>query len=137
MRQVFASERAQETPDADASLYHGFLAEGERRKLAEVRGTPPAQLGTRDFGFKDGRLQELLFRYRARNWPETLDAAERARWDDYRRARLAPGTVLAEQSLPDYLAQIAQLRAEPTTDGAKQVLLDRLEVWGRELQIGL
>ena len=137
VRQVFASERAQETPDADASLYHGFLAEGERRKLAEVRGTPPAQLGTRDFGFKDGRLQELLFRYRARNWPETLDAAERARWDDYRRARLAPGTVLAEQSLPDYFAQIAQLRAEPTTDGAKQVLLDRLEVWGRELQAGL
>ena len=27
--------------------------------------------------------------------------------------------------------------SEPTIDGAKQVLLDRLEVWGRELQAGL
>lgn len=137
VRQVFASERAQETPDADASLYHGFLAEGDRRKLAEVRGTPPAQLGTRAFGFKDARLDALLFRYRARNWPETLDADERARWDEYRRTRLAPGTVLSEQSLPDYFAQIAQLRADPAMEGGKQVLLDRLELWGRELRIGL
>jgi exodeoxyribonuclease-1 len=134
VRQVFASERAHEPSDPDASIYDGFLAEGDKRKLTDVRTTPPEQLGTRPFGFKDPRLDELLFRYRARNWPQTLDAAERLRWDDYRRQRLATGSTASEYSLDSFFAEIASLRASHADDGAKQVLMDQLEAYGRGLQ---
>lgn len=134
VRQVFASERAQEPSDPDAALYDGFLAEGDRRRLAQVRATPPPQLGRRAFGFNDPRLDELLFRYRARNWPETLDAMERGRWDDYRRQRLAAGTRTSEYSLDSFFEEIASLRAAHAEDGARQVLLDQLEAWGRQMQ---
>src|SRR3546814_11358957 len=51
-------------------------------------------LGTRAFPFRDPRYPELLFRYRARNWPETLDADEHMRWQNFRQARLTRHTPL-------------------------------------------
>lgn len=38
--------------------------------------------------FHDERLPELLFRYRARNWPETLSVEEAQRWEKFRRHRI-------------------------------------------------
>jgi exodeoxyribonuclease-1 len=138
VRRVFARERdPQARPDADAALYDGFLGDGDRARLAKVRATPPAQLGSHAFGFQDTRLAELLFRYRARNWPETLDAGERAHWDDYRRTRLCSDSGLSELCFDDYFQEIARLRTEHAGHGARQALLDRLEQWGRELAAGL
>lgn len=137
VRQVYAIEAEYAKPDADASLYDGFIGDGDKRKLAEVRSTPPEHLGDREFGFRDPRLPELLFRYRARNWPQTLDIGERARWDEYRRLRLLTDSGLSEATLPRYFEQIAALRGEHAGDGGKQVLLDQLEAWGRELQATL
>ena len=102
-----------------------------------MRSTAPAELGTRAFDFRDGRLPELLFRYRARNWPQTLDPGERARWDDYRRRRLTRDEGLSEYTFDGYFAEIATLRAAHAGDGGKLALLDRIEQWGRDLQGGL
>ena len=138
VRRVFARERDDQAPvDVDASLYDGFLGDGDRARLAMVRATPPQQLGHRDFGFQDPRLAELLFRYRARNWPGTLDEGERRRWDDYRRLRLQGDGGLSEHTFETYFAEIARLRAETPGDGARQALFDRLEGWGRGLASGL
>jgi exodeoxyribonuclease-1 len=41
--------------------------------------------------FDDARLGELLWRYRARNFPQSLTAEERQRWDAHRAARLFDG----------------------------------------------
>jgi exodeoxyribonuclease-1 len=37
----------------------------------------PGKFGKRGPAFDDARLEELFFRYRARNWPATLDAPSR------------------------------------------------------------
>ncbi|WP_024890479.1 exodeoxyribonuclease I [Luteimonas huabeiensis] len=137
VRRVYAAGEERAPADADASLYDGFVGDADRRRCAELRATPPAQLGARDFGFQDPRLVELLFRYRARNWPELLTPEERARWDDYRRRRLAEGSELSEQSLPAFFAEIAALRAARAGQGEVQALLDRLEAWGREIAASL
>ncbi len=137
LRQVFAGERAFETPDADASVYDGFITDGDKRRLAEVRATPPGHLDKREFGFKDARLPELLFRYRARNWPQTLSASERVRWDEYRRGRLGRDAGLSELTFEDYFAQIAALRLANAEDANKQTLLDHLDAWGNDLKTQL
>ena len=133
-RQVFAGGRQDGEVDVDASVYAGFCGDGDKRLCAQVRATAPAELGTRAFDFRDGRLPELLFRYRARNWPQSLTADERQRWDDYRRRRLLEDSGLSEYTFAGYHAQIQALRATHAGDGAKLVLLDRLEQWGRDLQ---
>ncbi|WP_202843521.1 exodeoxyribonuclease I [Luteimonas saliphila] len=137
LRRVYAIERELPPSDTDGALYGGFLPDGDKRLFADVRATPPAQLGTRHFGFRDPRLVELLFRYRARNWPGTLDHAERARWDDYRRARLADGSGLSELGFTQYFQRIATLRAEHATDADRLQLLGQLQDWGMDLARGL
>ena len=137
VRQVFANERDRTPPDVDASLYDGFMGDGDKRIFAEVRATPPLALGAKTFGFRDPRLPELLFRYRARNWPETLSASERARWDDYRRLRLCEQRGLSEYSFDTFRAEIVSLRLAHAGDGSRQALLDRLEAWGQELEATL
>ncbi|KRG62857.1 exonuclease I [Stenotrophomonas humi] len=137
-RQVFARERSIDGPiDADASLYDGFLAEGDKGLLSKVRTAPPEALAELEQRFRDPRLPELLFRYRARNHPDTLDATARERWNAYRRARLLETPSLGEQLLPDYVAQIASLREEHHDNPTSLALLDALDQWGHDLQKSL
>jgi exodeoxyribonuclease-1 len=132
-------QRAAELPpaeDPELALYGGFLPDADKRLLAQVRATPPAELGRRGFPFRDQRYPELLFRYRARNWPETLNAAERERWEHFRRERLTRPTALTGLTLDDYFALLAQLRATPETQH-QLPLLDQLQAWGEQLAAGL
>jgi exodeoxyribonuclease-1 len=137
VRQVYA--RAAEFPpgDPDASLYDGFLGDGDRRKFPQVRGTPPHLLGQADFGFRDPRLPELLFRYRARNWPQSLVVAEQERWNDYRRQRLCSESGLSELSFDAARAEIAALRMVHAGDGEKLALLDQLQAWNSGIEASL
>ena len=102
-----------------------------------MRATPPALLATRDFGFQDPRLAELLFRYRARNWPETLTADERDRWNAYRRLRLDVDSGWSESTFAQFHAEIAALRIARTDDGAAHLLLDQLATWGHAIEASL
>jgi len=136
-RQVYAGSREYADGDVDGSLYAGFCGEADRRLCTQVRTTPPAELGQRSFDFRDGRLPELLFRYRARNWPQTLGMEERQRWDEYRRRRLCEDSGLSEHTFTSYFAEIATLRQAHAGDGARQALLDQVEQWGRDLQDSL
>ncbi len=133
-RQVYAGARDAAQVDVDASLYAGFCGDGDKRLCNQVRATTPQELATRLFEFRDGRLPELLFRYRARNWPGSLSAEERARWDGYRRGRLQSDSGLSEYTFDTFHAEIAALRVQHAGDGGRQVLLDQLEHWGRHLQ---
>lgn len=137
VRRVFAGERSRATSDVDASLYDGFIGDGDKRLFRDVRITPPEVLGERAFGFKDPRLDELLFRYRARNWPHTLSLEERSRWDDYRRQRLGSDTGLSEYNFEKFYAELATLGAVHAGDGAKLALLDQLHAWGRQIDASL
>lgn len=137
LRRVYAARTPFAAADVDGALYDGFIADGDRRRFTEVRGTPPEVLATRDFGFQDPRMPELLFRYRARNWPQTLTAEERSRWDDYRRDRLYESRghteALSEYGLAAYRREIAAQRAGRVGDVAALALLDQLDAWGARL----
>jgi exodeoxyribonuclease-1 len=138
LRRVF--QRAADLPpptDPELAIYSGFLPDADKRLLAEVRATPPEQLGVRTFPFRDARYPELLFRYRARNWPETLTPDERERWDAFRRERLTKPTPLTGLTLDEYFARIALLRAEHANDATKLALLDQLQAWGDTLAADL
>ena len=129
IRRVYAARPERAPADADASLYDGFLSDADRRRCAQVRATPPRALAGHAFGFEDPRLDELLFRYRARNWPDTLAPEERGRWESWRRARLAPGSGLADPDLAAFEAEQAALRAAHAAEPGKLALLDALDAW--------
>ena len=63
--------------DPDASLYGGgFFSGSDKRKMELIRSAEPDHLKTMSIPFDDQRLPEMLFRYRARNWPESLSEEE-------------------------------------------------------------
>ena len=103
--------------DVDEDLYGGFVGNNDRRTLDALRAKTPEQLAAARPSFDDARLGELLFRYRARNFPHTLSAAEAAHWERHRSARLFDGDAGArtiEQLAGDIdaLSEHADQRAE-------------------------
>ncbi|MGY4516130.1 exodeoxyribonuclease I [Lysobacter sp. HA18] len=133
VRRVFASVPDRGASDCDASLYDGFLPDADRLRFPDVRGTPPQHLGGIDFHFNDARLPELLFRYRARNWRDSLGHDEHERWNGYRRERLAD-TTCSEYTFDSFFEELRTLRAERAGDERICAVLDAVDAWGRERQ---
>lgn len=126
--EAHAGPPAEESVDVDLALYEGFITDHDRRLCDEVRQCTPEALAGWQPDFADERLPELLFRYRARNWPESLDADEMRRWIDHCRACLegAGGRL----SLTEYFARIDRLREE---GAGHEELLDALAAWGEAI----
>jgi exodeoxyribonuclease-1 len=120
---VYARPAPAAAPDVDEDLYGGFVGNQDRRTLERLRALPAQALAARHPAFDDPRLDELVFRYRARNFEETLDAAERERWQQHCRARLLEGEGGA-QTLSAFFERIDAL-AE-TADERGQALLEAL-----------
>lgn len=137
IRRIYAATAAPAPADVDGALYDGFLIDADKRKFPELRSTPPQVLGARDFGFQDPRLPELLFRYRARNWPDTLSSSERERWDAYRRMRLCEDRGLSEFTFDSHRAELAALRLAHAGDGRALALLDQAQAWADALETSL
>jgi exodeoxyribonuclease-1 len=117
--EVYARPGERMPEDVDAALYDGLVRDPDRRRLEELRTLDPAALAARvhagRVNFDDPRLPELLFRYRARNFPHTLDAEEAAQWRAHCALRLhegAPGTpgLAAWQERIDALSESADER---------------------------
>ncbi|MHB8848182.1 MAG: exodeoxyribonuclease I [Burkholderiales bacterium] len=106
-----------ETVDVDEDLYGGFIGNNDRRTLTRLHDLTPAALMQADPAFDDPRLEELLFRYRARNFPDLLSAPDNQRWQQLCAAKLFYGAGNArtlEQLFAsiDTLAETADERGE-------------------------
>ncbi|MDB5732041.1 MAG: Exodeoxyribonuclease subunit [Variovorax sp.] len=106
--------------DVDEDLYGGLLGDADRRRLDVLRGLSGAELAHARAGFDDPRLHELLFRYRARNFPETLSPEESARWEAHRAARLLEGEGGA-RNVDRFFAEIDTL-ADTVDERGQEVL---------------
>lgn len=85
IQEAFGATRWPESDDPDLMLYGGdFFSDNDRMQMRELRTLAPESLYALGDGFDDPRVKEMVFRYRGRNYPETFNADERARWEDYR-----------------------------------------------------
>lgn len=67
--------------DVDGSLYSGsFLSQSDKQRLKSIRDCDPLQINDHTGFFEDNRLDEMVWRYQARNYPDSLSAEQRARW---------------------------------------------------------
>jgi exodeoxyribonuclease I len=126
---VFASE-----VDPDLMLYSGgFFTDADRRAMERVRGLAPDDLAREPFVFQDRRLPEMLFRYRARNWPESLSDEEREQWDAYRFERLTNPEAGGSITIDAYAERLSELRAASGGEPERLRLLDALTRWGEHV----
>lgn len=92
--------------NVDTQLYDGFFGDADRTAMGIILETDPVNLPALDISFVDSRLAPLLFRYRARNFPQTLDDDEQQRWLAYRKQ------VFSADRLQTYVETLERLYTE-------------------------
>ncbi len=119
---IYASEDFTPSEDPEQQLYDGFLGERDRQLCERVRLSDPEQLGKDAWPFDDARLPELLFRYRARNFPHTLSEQEQQRWQVFCQQRLTDPAKGAPLTLDGFMKAAQELSRSATP--AQLKLLD-------------
>lgn len=128
LQQLYASQVHEVLDDPEQALYQGFIGDADRRLCDQVLRMSPQALVSARIPFQDARLPELLFRYRARNWPRSLSTEENQRWQIVRHTHLHQGPLTAA----NYFAQIDDLREKHPE---KQSVLQDLVDWAATLGI--
>lgn len=130
---VFSLQPVSDTlTDVDADLYAGFLSGADRRKLDNIRSLNAEELAVEKAVFDDDRLHELVWRYRARNYPNSLNAEEQIRWQTHCQQRLQNGAGNA-RTIEAYLTEIDSISTQVDTTPKQQQLLEDLRQYGRQL----
>ena len=124
---VYTGRKFKTLSDPDLMLYSGgFFSEADKRVMERLRAQAPEQLAAETPVFEDKRLPEMLFRYRARNYPDSLSLEERANWEEYRFARLTEPEFGAGYCMEEFQADIDALSESEDLAPEQRVLLEQL-----------
>jgi exodeoxyribonuclease-1 len=119
--------------DVDSMLYDNFLPNSDKNLLQQVRESTPDELAAGQLPFTDERLPDLLFRYRARNWPESLTVNETGFWKEFCHHRIHEVDGGASIVMADYLAELAKLKTKSDLTKKDRNVLDALEQYATQL----
>jgi exodeoxyribonuclease-1 len=106
----------------------GFFTPKDKATMTKIRQTAPEKLGSFKADFVDGRLEEMLFRYRGRNYPNTLNSEELQQWQQFCQQRLDANT------LESYKTKLLDLQ---TSYGEDHPILKQLLAFAQSKQNSL
>jgi exodeoxyribonuclease-1 len=114
---LYSVEREYEKDDdVDTQLYDGFFSPSDKAAMDIIRQTEPNNLAALDISFADERIEPLLFRYKARHYPWTLDESEQQKWANHCRE-------FYESRLEEYMLNLENLAHEHENDDKKIAIL--------------
>ena len=122
---VIDSNRLETEQDVDISLYsEAFPSQTEKEWKSRVLDTPPEQLA--ELSAPSDSLAKRLFRYRARNYPATLNADEMIKWQNFRRERLMDDTSPIRMNIDQYMQELETLAIEYENDNNRKAIIRAL-----------
>ena len=96
---IFTTRLETTVSDPELMIYSGgFFGSRDKHTMSQIRELNPNMIATANPVFTDKRLASLWFRYKARNWPETLNDADSKAWRSFCHQRLHQGQPSAWQS---------------------------------------
>tara|TARA_B100001059_G_scaffold236652_1_gene288712 strand:+ start:99091 stop:100554 length:1464 start_codon:yes stop_codon:yes gene_type:complete len=110
----------------DYQLYSGFISDADKHKMQQLHSLPPEQLGINAPLFADERLNSLLFLYRARNYPQSLNDTEQQKWQRYRTDKLMHGVDNPNLTMEAFSLVLENLAHEHASDEQKMKILKAL-----------
>lgn len=132
---IFQHSDFPEISDPDGQLYSGgFFSRDDSQRIDTIRNTRADKLTDLQFNFDDARLQEMLFRYRARNYPSTLSEQELKRWDEYRHEKFS-NPAISHRTMNQFFAEIEAIQQAPDTIGSQLVLLEDLLEYANSIKV--
>jgi len=118
--------------DADSGLYQGFLPDVDRRLADSVQRASIEELSTQNFLFQDERMNELLFRYKARHYPDSLNRQDLDIWVEQVRDRYMNSDNGISQ-LDLYDADLAERIKQVLPEEQKTILIS-LQKWAEQFR---
>lgn len=127
LQAVFELDTEVADRDVDAALYGGgFFSDSDRSLMEDVRRSGADRLSNHEFAFEDQRLDDLLFRYRARNFPDSLSQQEQNQWLQHCKKKHTEEDGFGFESFRKELESIR-------TNGANPELVAALEQYAAQL----
>ena len=125
LQAVFSNHSFAPKTDPEQQLYDGFINSHDKQLMVAIRGAEPETLAHYAAQLKDKRLQALLFRYRAKHYIDTLTAAEKKQWQEWRYLRLTDDSVGASITLESYFERLSAYSEDSTVN--QQIVQDLLD----------
>ena len=135
--EVYHDRTFEPISDPDQNLYGGgFFSDQDRSLMNEISLTGPKDLARTRMQFEDPRLPEMLFRYRARNWPQSLSREEREKWNRFRNHRLTTPEAGSGITLEEYRKELAKMAVQPGMGERERKILSELADWPEAIKLG-
>ncbi len=123
--------------DPDLKLYSGgFFSPADQERMKQIRECNNNELDSLQFNFDDPRLEEMFFRYRCRNFPDSLLLNEIQRWDKYRINRMTQPEGSASIKLTQYRQEVAKLMQTYPNNNETQQILKQLQQYPETIGLG-
>lgn len=103
IKSLYSEKMEFSSSDAEHMLYDKFIDYNNKQLCTRVHFADYYKLKDLQESFSDARLKVLLFRYRARNYPETLSDDEKLEWQNYCHDRLDNNNDLATVSRQEFI----------------------------------
>ena len=130
MRKIVQGRDFPARSNVDEALYQGFLDDRDKSVMQQVREASADELASASFSFRDKRLPELLFRYRARNFPESLSGQEQAQWQEHCFQVLTDPDAGDGYTLESFHQEIEVALADVSLPAKDREVLEALQAYG-------
>ena len=128
IQSIYEGRRFETPTDPDLMLYSGgFFSAADKQVMEQVQMQSSEELATGSFVFEDQRLPEMLFRYRARNYLESLTPQEYGIWEEFRYERLTEARSGADFCMEEFQVEIETLMAGDDITEPQRGLLEQLQ----------
>ncbi len=138
VREVFTQREFEESGDPEQQLYGGFASDADKATMRRLREHPEAVLAEAT-PFNDTRLNAMMPRYKARNFPQLLSEDERQAWIHFCRERLLRGEpgLLNLTALEARLQALGEERVTERDHEILEALYEYSQMLAAELEEGL
>jgi exodeoxyribonuclease-1 len=134
LQELYAIDDQQPEQDPEHALYSGgFFSSTDKSLMDKVVNASVDELTELTLPFEDPRLRTLLFRYRARNAPQSLSQSELEKWQRYRQFKLTDPASNASITLSEFMLQLEQLGTEYANYPEKLAILKSLYSYANNL----
>ncbi len=118
--------------DPDFQIYDGFVGDQDKTKMRIIRAADENSLADTNVEFADERLEKLLIRYKARNFPRSITDSERQLWESYRSERIMQGKN-GQLSLEQFAKRLSELMSAKASDDNALFLLQELQLYAESI----
>jgi len=131
--EAFAARPEFASVDPDAGLYGGgFFNDHDRKLMQQVHQQSPQTWLEGAFNFTDSRLETMLFRLKARNYPDQLSGDDMQAWEAFRAERLLDTSASGARTYEIFAKELNEL-AQVTTDTQELGILEELHMYAESI----